>query len=1007
MNNLEYYNKLINQNTMKKILFILLCSLFLFTACSDDDERSETAPYLRIPEIAQSLHYLKDVQRENIKIETNCEDWTITSDKDWCDAHRISSNPQMFRLALDENNELNLREAKLTLKASGITKTITVKQLGTQPAILVSPEKLDNLSDTKNNYELVITTNVSSFKWDIPEEDKTWLSISEAPMEGLTRAMISSKYLLTVQSNIEMKKRSSTIIFTGTGNEEEHPTAELPIIQKKRSTDVSDVEVGEDIKIKPNNGWASSEQTDPQAISHAFDGYIDDNHCYHTQWGANAENIFPLNLEFYFDGTQDMDYALFYPNGNGKFENIDLYYLDGGSPITFNQDSRPETCPSTGRIWVKIKSYKLPNISSEQKIMFPERLKNVLGIRFVVNSTYSGDKAACNEMEFCRSNASFLDAQLLTVFKDITCCELNDNVTDDEINSLPGYFAQLAFQIKEGTYTDWEKKFRIQNYNPYSDVFQTADAMLIKKYGNQDNITGIHVEAGDNIIVLVGDTHNNEISLQVLGEETVNSDNEAYVQTESPTSAQTILLTKGVNKVTIDKAGMLFILYTADPTNVQNQPIRVHIPYASGKVSGFFDLETDKTDTKYSELLNKADYKYFGIRGKEIILYFHTSELRKVAPNNIVAAINLWDDIVGWEHEIMGFSGDLRKRYNNHIFAISSEGSYMWQSEYRVGFVYTYLENILLPENVKAKEDNAWGPAHEIGHIHQKAINWPGCSESSNNLFSNYVIHKMGQYHSRGYGLCHVAKTRFVDNDPWVTFGEATHQNEDTEIHMRMYWQLFIYYHLCKDNKNFWPEVFAKMRKKYAGVYTESNPGKSQMMFVEAVCETAKEDLTDFFDFWGFFTPVDDLKIEQYGTFTYTVTESMINTTKSNISKYKKAAPIQYIEDRKKEWFESGPNEYRDKESGDVGYYTQFQRTSATFNNDEITATISGKEITVASNVGSKAVAFEVRKGNSSDGKLVYFSNNFKFTLPDNIKTSEVRLWAVQADGARKSIKMN
>lgn len=51
MSNLEYYNKLINQNTMKKILFTLLCSLFLFTACSDDDERSEAAPYLRIPEI--------------------------------------------------------------------------------------------------------------------------------------------------------------------------------------------------------------------------------------------------------------------------------------------------------------------------------------------------------------------------------------------------------------------------------------------------------------------------------------------------------------------------------------------------------------------------------------------------------------------------------------------------------------------------------------------------------------------------------------------------------------------------------------------------------------------------------------------------------------------------------------------------------------------------------------------------------------------------------------------
>ena len=52
-------------------------------------------------------------------------------------------------------------------------------------------------------------------------------------------------------------------------------------------------------------------------------------------------------------------------------------------------------------------------------------------------------------------------------------------------------------------------------------------------------------------------------------------------------------------------------------------------------------------------------------------------------------------------------------------------------------------------------------------------------------------------------------------------------------------------------------------------------------------------------------------------------------------------------------------------------------------------------------------MAFEARKGNSSDGELVYFSNDFKFTLPDNIKTSEVRLWAVQANGARKSIKVN
>ena len=42
------------------------------------------------------------------------------------------------------------------------------------------------------------------------------------------------------------------------------------------------------------------------------------------------------------------------------------------------------------------------------------------------------------------------------------------------------------------------------------------------------------------------------------------------------------------------------------------------------------------------------------------------------------------------------------------MFAISPEGSYMWASDYRMGFVYTYLKNILLRENVMAAEDNAW-----------------------------------------------------------------------------------------------------------------------------------------------------------------------------------------------------------------------------------------------------------------------------------------------------------
>lgn len=992
---------------MKNILFTLLCSLFLFTACSDDDERSDAAPYLRIPETVQALHFLKDVQRENIKIETNCGDWTVTSNQPWCEVHRISSNPQMFRLALSENEELDLREAKLTLNGGGITETITVKQLGTAPAILVSPEKFDNLTGIRADYELVITTNVSKFEWQIPEEDQSWLDVVEASSADQTRAMVASKYTLVVQSNFSLRKRSSKIVFVGTGDEEVHPTAELSIVQRQRPTDIDDVEMGEDSKITVTNAWASTEQTGPQPIANSYDGYRDNDHCYHRNYGDNGE--FPVTLEYYFDGTQEMDYVMYYANSNGKFKEVDLYYLEGAQQISFDQNNRPETSPSADRTWVKMdKKFTLSDTQGGQRLSFPERLQNVSGIKFEVKSSYDGKLVACNEMEFYRINASPLDALLLSVFTDLTCCELKEGITDEDINSLPGYFAQLAFQIKDGTYSEWEKKFRIQDYKPYSDVFEMADKILIKKYGNQDNITGIYVEEGEELFVLVGDTHGHEISLQVLGEETVNSDDGTYFQTESPTSAQNIQLMEGVNKVKADKTGMLFVLYTADPTNEQNKPIRIHIPYKSGKVSGFFDLENDKTDAVYTDLLSKAEYKYFGVRGKEIIFFFHTSQLRKVTPNKMVAAIKLWDDIVGWEHDIMGFTGDLRKRYNNHVFAISPEKGYMWQSEYRVAFVYTYLENILLPEKVMEKEDNAWGPAHEIGHIHQKAINWPGCSESSNNLFSNYVIYKMGEYHSRGFGLCQAAQARFVEKDPWAIFGlKGAFDNEDTEMHMRMYWQLFVYYHLCKGNNEFWPNVFANMRNSYPSGYTEQDPGASQMKFVKAVCAAANEDLTEFFDFWGFFTRYTG-RISQYGEFNYNVTDLMINETKKFITEQynKKAAPIQYIEDRKKSWFTPDPEnkEYRHLESGDVGFYKQFEGTVTQIVDNAITATVSGQNVTVDSEEGVKAVAFEVRKGTSRDGELVYFSNDYVFTLPNKIKTNEVSFWAVQADGARKSI---
>ena len=621
--------------------------------------------------------------------------------------------------------------------------------------------------------------------------------------------------------------------------------------------------------------------------------------------------------------------------------------------------------------------------NAPSKISFKTTQK-VTGIKFEVKSG-AGNFVSCDEMEFYRYNQeNTLENTLLTVFSDVTCSALKEGVTDEQINALPDYFVRLAKALQNNTYDPHEKEFRIREYAPYSIPEEWATKLMTKKYSNLDNPTGISVQQGDEIIVLVGDTHGQQISLQSIWES-----GEEYKQTN--VSGEVYFLSPGINKLTMRKEGQLFVMYNTDLTSPDAQPVKIHVPMGSGKVTGFFDLKEHKTDEKYAELLKKATHKYFCVRGERIMFYFHTAKMQEFVPNQILSAINLWDDIIGWEQELMGIEDVRPSQVNNHIFAISPEGSYMWATDYCIGFVYTYLNNILLKENVMANKDNAWGPAHEIGHIHQAAINWPGSTESSNNLFSNYILYKLGKYCSRGSELNDLADSRFVRKKAWYNMGDATHQGEDTETHMRMNWQLWNYYHRCGHNPKFWQTLFKLLREDRI---TESDPGGAQLKFAMKASEAAGEDLTDFFDLWGFFIPGEDT-IEQYGTWKYKVTEEMIQEAKTFMKKFPKPKhAFQYIEDRK------AGDTGLDTKPSDTGYYTQFEGEVKAVS-PNISYTVSGRKYTVEN--GENAVAFELRK-NSAEGELVYFFNMFSYDIPAGVELGNAKLYAVQADGKRIEI---
>lgn len=831
----------------------------------------------------------------------------------------------------------------------------------------IATEDLEQVVDKNiNTIEIPVNTTLTKSEWQVEPTEK-WIKAEKSMATG--EPFIS----INVEENATDEARTAQIRVSSFVQD---------YVITVRQFGLYDIAVEGDTQIHPTSGKANQYQSGYD-IDKSMDGKFttgtsyEESSNYHSPFGT-GNTKFPVILEYFFTGDEQIDYLIYYTrSGNGNFGKVDIYTATANNPqesdytLQGNYDFKEKNDPS--------------------KVTFNEAIK-ATAIKFVVHNGRGGF-ASCDEMHFFQANTNNTqETKLLKVFKDITCTEVKEGVTEQDIQALgDNFFIDLARAIQHNAYSEWEKDFRIREYEAYSEPAKWAEKLITKRYSNLDNLTGIAVEKDDEVVVLVGDTHGHDVSIQCIGEEKTSFlEDHEYPQTAA--SGDYYILKSGINKLKMKNRGQLFVMYNCDLTS-HPEPIKIHIPIGSGKVSGFFDLAEHKTDMKYAELLSKATDKYFGIRGDKIILYFHREKLQEVVKNEILSAIHLWNDIIGWEQELMGIEDVRPNLFNNHIFAISPEGAYMWASEDRIAFVYTKLGDILLKENVMEEKDNVWGPAHEIGHIHQGAINWASCTESSNNIFSNYVLYKLGKYCSRGVEISKLAES-YLLKQPWPLLGTATHKNEDTELHMRMQWQLWNYFHRLGNMPDFFPKLFKYLRDN---PLTYASPGTAQMQYAKAVCTVANMDMTEFFDRWGFFRFTLIPSYEQYGTYMYMVSQELIDQTKEYMSTFpKKVPPIYYLEDRK-----NGDVGIENYQVGDVGYYTLFKDNVKI--TDTPTYSLSGNNITV--NNGTQAVAFEVRKDNEN-GELLYFFNFLSYSIPSTVVIDETtKFYAVQADGKRIEMK--
>jgi len=462
----------------------------------------------------------------------------------------------------------------------------------------------------------------------------------------------------------------------------------------------------------------------------------------------------------------------------------------------------------------------------------------------------------------------------------------------------------IAIKVKDGQWAKYEQDFRIHSYKAYSDANYWNNKMKSTGGSYMGNPTGIYAKNdGDEIYVFVDSDIPSDATLYFAG----------CVENQLIYSAKTgQKLVKGLNIIDGTKDALYYILYTADTKSMKKTldqwpEIKIHVE--GGVVNGYYDV-TRRSDADYKAILKAATHNRFTVKGGQSLFNFKTASYRSVFPSTIDKSILWFDSVAVWQKELMGFCESVAtgKRagapfyltggdaifpiyYNNPNFAIEGEegdDGYANSTDHRTSYnSLTCIKNCMDANNPNM-DDNCAG--HECGHNNQGAINLEGGTEVSNSLFTFLTIFHDGLNTPTGAPLSSVMED-YARHEPYY-FRSGNNA-------YRMYWQLYLYYHMAQKDTSFYPRLFKALREDPLTLYNKSNNNNGGLKFVRKVCEVAQEDLTDFFTVWGFFEPISPTVIDDYGKHPIAVTQANINSTKAAIAKYpKKNREILFIEDR-------------------------------------------------------------------------------------------------------------
>ena len=678
------------------------------------------------------------------------------------------------------------------------------------------------------------------------------------------------------------------------------------------------------------------------------------------------------------------------------------------------------------------------------------------------------------------ANSSKHTATLRTFFTNDLCTELNPTyaaMSDDELKAamaaagLPTMLQDIAVKVKNQWWNDtdktkyadknqYAKDFRVASYKPYSDANNWRDKMNTYAPSFMGNPTGIYATNKDVIHVFVGNDIPANATLYLTPLR-----NHGRIGSRSEGTQ----LKKGYNAIvaTTDSL-MYFINYVVNtiPTNnvtphtntiakISDFPdLDIHIE--GGQCVGYYQKPIENSaeeDAKFQYLTKNANRNmYFVVKGATSLFYFRQQTYTQVWPKTIWNSIDWFDRVHFWEFGLIGVLDDVanglcengtehsKAAYpfnitggdafyptycNNPTMAIEGPDG---KNPHATTFYTSYPGTGSVESSFNAERANFdnWCVGHEHGHQIQAPYNLESCSESSVNLPSNIVTCLTGYRLGRGWS--------FAQNYAYVAENKVFGLR-DISITMRMYYNLFLYYHIGGKKKDFYPTFVKSLREdpmnfSRDGVQYEHpewgapsgghhRAVNTWIKFYKKACDAAQEDLTEYFRLWGFFVPCDKEYFGDYTSYAVSLTQEEIDAAIAEVKAkgYPENLQIMFVEDRQilrertdiwantatgtkkykptnwEEWYTEAQLK---AEYGDVGDILTYIDGSA--NTSEYTYILSGNKLKLTGNGGVGFIVYD------KEGNNVYMTNYYNFEIPAELAAAGFTIKAINADGTSSEV---